>query len=334
MKRQSFVVLNVIICLMLGVIGCSHRTLEVTPEMTQHVNIQAQPPIEVFEYDRTPIPIRMKFQEETDKYSIYLVKFDVKDFPELKNRYARVFYFVQKKRRENSPCLIVLPPTGGGMDIPKRFAEYFAEQGFTTLAFYRRERFFNPEKTLEYNEHLFRQSVIDVRRAIDFLYTQPEVDTNKLGIMGASLGGIISSLATAADSRIKATAMLISGGNLPKILDRSNYSRIARFRDGLIRQYNISRSEISEFTEPYLKPIDPITYAKRIDPSKMLMINGYLDTIIPLSAARDTWVAFGKPEWRILLVSHYSSMLMVRYAQEKIFQHYQKVLDIPAAEDE
>jgi len=332
MGKRSVLVLILFTLIFFSAVGCSHSTFDGELDISQTPPASGAQEIAVFDYDRSPIRIKMQFEEETEKYSVYLVKFDIKDFPELKNRYARAFYFVQKDRGKKSPCMLVLPPTGGPMELPKKFAAFYAEQGFTTLAFYRRERFFNPDRDMEYNVHLIRQSVIDVRRAIDFLQTQPEVDINKLGLMGTSLGGIIGALATEADGRIKATALLVSAGNLPKILDTSWYSRVRKFRDGIIKRYNIDRDDIVEWSRPYLEPIDPITHAKRIDPARVLMINGNLDSIIHLSAARDTWEAFGKPEWRILPVSHYSSMLLINYAKKKTLQHFQRVLDLPPAE--
>jgi len=284
--------------------------------------------IDLFNYDRARIVTTMIFKEETEKYSMYLVKFEIKDFPELQSRNAKSYYFVQKKAKK-APCVIVLPPTGGGMELVKMFAEFFAQHGFTTIGFYRREMFFNPNKDIEYNKRLFRQSVIDVRRAIDFLQAQPGVDPDKIAIMGASLGGIVSALATEADKRLQATVMMIASGDLPMILDRSNYSRVYRYRQSLLQRYHITREEVYRFGCQNLNDVDPLTYAARIDPRRLLMINGALDTIIPLAAARETWEAFGKPDWRILPVSHYSSMLMVDYAQRRSLEHFRKVMNLP-----
>jgi cephalosporin-C deacetylase-like acetyl esterase len=212
------------------------------------------------------------------------------------------------------------------MELVEAFAKFFAERGYTTIGFYRREMYFDPREDIEYNKHLFQQSVIDVRRAIDFLQQQPGVDADRIAIMGASLGGIIGALATEADPRLKATVMMISAGDLPMILDRSNYSRVYRFRQSIIKRYHLQREDVYKFGCANLREVDPLTYASRIDPRRLLMINGSIDTIIPLAAAHETWEAFGRPEWRILPVSHYSSMLMIDYAQRVSLSHFRKVM--------
>jgi len=309
--------------------ACTHRPYD------GKLNLETPPPtsgaeeIAVFKYDHAPVNISLKFEEDTDKFAIYLVKFDVKDFPELKNRYARAYYFVQKKKNVKAPCMIVLPPTGGGMELTKDFATFYAENGFTTLSFYRREMFFNPDQDMEYNTRLIQQSVIDVQRGLDFLQTQPEVDIDKVGLMGVSLGGIIGALATEADGRIKASSFLISSGNLPKILETSGYSRVRKFRSGMMERYHKKTvEELIEFLRPQLAPVDPITYAKRLDPARVLMINGNMDNIIALEAARDTWEAFGHPEWRTLPCGHYSAFLLVKYAKKVTMEHFKKVLNL------
>ena len=63
-----------------------------------------------------------------------------------------------------------------------------------------------------------RQGVLDVRRAATWLADRPEVDPEKLGVTGISLGGIVSSLAAAIDPRINRGAFMLAGGNLGEIL--------------------------------------------------------------------------------------------------------------------
>jgi len=47
------------------------------------------------------------------------------------------------------------------------------------------------------------ESVIDYRRAIDYLETRPEIDMDRIGLIGYSLGGIMTYALTAAEPRIK-----------------------------------------------------------------------------------------------------------------------------------
>jgi cephalosporin-C deacetylase-like acetyl esterase len=197
------------------------------------------------------------------------------------------------------------------------------------MAFYRRDGYFNPRESIEYNVDLMRQAVIDVRRAMDFLRTRPEADPHKIAVMGVSLGGIIAALVTEADGRIQATGMLVSSGNLPKILETSHYSRVVRFRNAMTQRYGLAnRAELQQFERAYMQAVDPLTYAERVEPARLLMINGWPDGIVNIQAAADTWNAFGRPEWRCLPVGHYSSFALVALAKTWTLAHFRRVLGL------
>ena len=53
-------------------------------------------------------------------------------------------------------------------------------------------------------QELFVGSVIDYRRALDYLATRPEVDTTRIGALGLSMGGMMSFALASLDSRVKA----------------------------------------------------------------------------------------------------------------------------------
>lgn len=54
------------------------------------------------------------------------------------------------------------------------------------------------------------QTILDYRRAMDYLETRKEIDANRIGLIGYSLGGSMSFVLTGVDSRIKATVSCVS----------------------------------------------------------------------------------------------------------------------------
>ena len=52
---------------------------------------------------------------------------------------------------------------------------------------------------------MFIQTVIDYRRAIDYLYTRTEIDTTRIGMLGLSMGGSITFTLSSFDPRIKSS---------------------------------------------------------------------------------------------------------------------------------
>ena len=60
--------------------------------------------------------------------------------------------------------------------------------------------------TLEYPiaaRNMMMQTAIEYRRAIDYLSTRTEIDTTRIGMLGLSMGGLITFQLTSLDSRIK-----------------------------------------------------------------------------------------------------------------------------------
>lgn len=55
------------------------------------------------------------------------------------------------------------------------------------------------------------QAVTDQRRGIDYLFTRAEVDTNKIGILGGSMGGILGVLVSGLDTRLATAVFTVSG---------------------------------------------------------------------------------------------------------------------------
>jgi len=51
-------------------------------------------------------------------------------------------------------------------------------------------------------------NIWDIKRCVDYLSTRPEVDTNRIGMMGLSQGGTMTTFATAAEPRIKAADII------------------------------------------------------------------------------------------------------------------------------
>jgi cephalosporin-C deacetylase-like acetyl esterase len=78
------------------------------------------------------------------------------------------------------------------------------------------EQIWDPDKPAARNRDALIQTVIDLRRSVDFLLSRPEVDGKRLGFSGGSYGALTGGVLAGVETRIKAYA-LMSG--LPSILE-------------------------------------------------------------------------------------------------------------------
>jgi dienelactone hydrolase len=195
-------------------------------------------------------------------------------------------------------AVIVLHILGGDFDLSRLFARQLAQSGvaalFVKLPYYGPRR---PEgaKARMVSEDPretvagMRQAILDIRRGVAWLADQPEVDAQRLGVFGISLGGITGALALAIEPRLERGCFMLAGGDVAKVA--WDDAKLARLRDHWLSQGG-SKEEFFELW----KSIDPVTYAQRARGKKMLMLNAKHDEVIPPACTESLWRALGEPE--------------------------------------
>jgi dienelactone hydrolase len=78
--------------------------------------------------------------------------------------------------------------------------------------------------TIRYKD-LLTQSVIDYRRAIDYLGTRHEIDTSRIGMLGYSMGGQMTFLLAASDPRIKTIVACVVPVTKGSMVEASTFVR-------------------------------------------------------------------------------------------------------------
>lgn len=158
------------------------------------------------------------------------------------------------------------------------------------------------------------QSVIDVRKSIDFL----EKENKKIGILGISLGATISALVQAVDSRIRSGIYIVGGADIANMLWDS--------RDFIARIYKrklfgcVSR----HFLVSKWKDIEPLTYVKPA--SGILMINARYDTSVKPQYTLKLWEALGRPEIHWLRCAHFF-VTHLFFIKTLILKHFRRYLN-------
>jgi dienelactone hydrolase len=141
----------------------------------------------------------------------------------------------------------------------------------------------------------FIDMVIDVRRLVDWAETRPEVDTRRIALIGFSMSAIVGSIALANEPRISAGVLVVGGADLHEVLAACN-GRIRRTRERLLERFEWSIDDFKAALEAPLAAINPVRFAGRPDPDRVLVIEAAQDTCIPASARERFWYAMGRPE--------------------------------------
>ena len=122
---------------------------------------------------------------------------------------------------------------------------------------------------------IITQTVFDLRRAVDFINTREELDPDRIGYFGISLGGVIGTIFCSVEERVKVPVIILAGGSLNLMF---------------------GMDALSSDTKDYLSIIDPIHYVAKISPRPLLMINAENDDVVPPITSKLLFKAAKKPK--------------------------------------
>lgn len=207
------------------------------------------------------------------------------------------------------PGVIVLHILGGDFELSRLCCRSLAWHGVGAL--FVKMPYYGPRRPtegkvrmvsedLELTVASFRQAVLDIRRATAWLAAREEIDSERLGITGISLGGIVSALAAESEPRLRRACLVLAGGNLAQIILESEET-------AEIRQQWQQRDFDPQIVLEQLKQVDPLTYADNLKSRRVLMFNARHDTVVPPAATDALWKAIGQPEIHWWNANHYTA---------------------------
>ncbi len=122
------------------------------------------------------------------------------------------------------------------------------------------------------------QTAIDLMRGVDYLASRNDIDMERIGFAGFSMGGAIGTLFCAHEERVKAIVLAITGGG---------FKRLASEAEG---------DRPGEWSRDAYKIVDPALYVSGISPRPILMINAAHDEIVPKAATEALYEAAREPK--------------------------------------
>jgi cephalosporin-C deacetylase-like acetyl esterase len=154
---------------------------------------------------------------------------------------------------------------------------------------------------------------MDGRKVLDWLQDQPDVDPERIGELGLSLGGIKAALVAAVDHRVKAVVMGLAGGTIADIAVSSHERGLKRYIDRW-QQVGVSRERIYQELLAAVQT-DPVKLACYLDASRCLLFLAIFDQSVPTKCGNRLRQAIGGPMTIYLPTGHYSAVLFLPYAQ-------------------
>jgi pimeloyl-ACP methyl ester carboxylesterase len=271
-----------------------------------------------YDYSRGGPDVTLALRKANSKWSRSSVKF-ASAAPAARDESSIVEgeYF-RPLRASNAPLAIILHGLGDHTVFPcKLLARSLVSRGIACLLLYtvfhssrmpESMKIRMPVLTCEEWFEGYRTSVIEIRQAVDWAITRPEINPEQIAVVGMSLGGFAAAIAMAVEERLRAGVFITMGGDA---IITGWESKADTFRKG----YNCSEEECRKVHAQYprylarvieeglenVAPLkqcflsDTLTYGHRLKDRPVLMINARWDKYIPREAAVRFWQECGRP---------------------------------------
>jgi len=163
-----------------------------------------------YNYKSGKIKAKLQLKETNSGWLRYAVDFPTA-YPVYENKIAVVEYF-QPRNVKKAPLAIVIHGWGDRSAIPCHLlARTLVKKGYAVFILYlvfhtsrMPETMVNhmPYPNAEDWFEGYRASVIEVRQIVDWASSRPELDTDRIAVLGISLGGFVSEIAMGLDKHI------------------------------------------------------------------------------------------------------------------------------------
>jgi cephalosporin-C deacetylase-like acetyl esterase len=216
--------------------------------------------------------------------------------------------YYRPHREDRVPGVVVLHILGGDFELSRMFCHALAHRGVAALLL--KMPYYGPrrppgvarrmiDKDPQLTVAAMTQAVLDIRRATAWLGSREEIDADRLGLFGISLGGITGALVAGVEPRLKHVCLLLAGGEMGRIAWESSEVKE-------IRQHWLKQGKTREDFLQAMQQIDPVKYGANVRGRRVLMLNAKEDEVIPKSCTLALWESFGKPEIVWYSGGHYS----------------------------
>lgn len=239
-----------------------------------------------YAYDRSlPLRAKLKPLDSNGRRVRYHLTYD-----SVHDQRVTAILALPKRFSAPYPAVILMHGAGGNKEVEYiRFAsEALTGQGIATISLdaqYRGERERPGRKgDLQPDSYLMRdawiQTVIDLRRAVDYLESRPDIAKTKIGYLGFSMGGMLGSVLGGVEPRIAAFCLAVPGGDIVSLV--KNIDRYPLLKE---RWPVKVTPEVMRKVEEISSIIDPIYFVGRILPRPLLIIVANRDEVIPATSS-------------------------------------------------
>lgn len=297
-----------------------------------------------FEYSPKPLIVEHSIEGEIDDYVVHHMRFPSSGENGQDGNLVSGYYY-QSKLPGKKPIIVILPIWGTHTYPSEKMTRGIHRRSngdmhvlmlsgrnhlidWPTLQNSSDEADFL--KTADRMGERVRTTVVDLRRTVDWLESRGEVDSGRIAVVGFSLGAVLGAMLITNEPRIN-TAALVMGGANPGVIFAHCNGRLQDVREAILERFSWSLDRYQDVLARAFDAGDPVHFAGRVDPSRILMIDAHRDDCMPRSARDNLWSALGGPERISFKYSHKRSFLSMtplgfNFMDRKIYEFLDRSL--------
>ena len=303
--------------------GCA--TLPILPDTKPRTPLPAEL-AHYYDYSRQPLEAHVESTQVGDGYQIQ--RLSLGPPTSSGSRPIRIDWY-KPSRAGRLPAVVLSPILAGNDLYVREFARFFAARGLHAAIVYRPKEVFSADRDLKDVETHFRESVVEIRQAIDWLEKEDSVNAERIGSYGISLGAILTTIVAAVEPRVRVNVFGLPAGHIADIIMTSRDKAIRKRRTAYLKQRGWSQEEAVQQLRAVMIS-EPMQFASHIDPGRGLVIAALFDRVLGFQRSMELWRAMGKPQLILLPTGHYTAYLATPYLKMATYSFLRRGLSAPA----
>ncbi len=197
----------------------------------------------------------------------------------------------------NFPVVFILPPLGGANQLDSAMAKTLCKSNVAAVILTTNLTGLDSPTLVPVtdHDHTHRRVASAIKGGMQALKNMPEINIEKVGLFGASLGGILGSVAYGVMPEISAGTFLVNGGDVPDILAHSDQDVVVKLKRQRMAEKGIKTDEeYEQFLNDHLE-LDPLHFVKYIDRDSTKLYLSRKDKSVPSVDQLAFYEAIGSP---------------------------------------
>lgn len=198
---------------------------------------------------------------------------------------------------QKAPVVFMLPPLNGMNQLDQNMAIVLCKQNIAAIVIRTNLTGLGTDELMPVSDHdhTLRRTVSAIKGGLLAIQKLSEINTEKVGLFGVSLGGILGSVAYGVMPEISAATLIVNGGDVPHIMAYSDQGTIVKIRTARMKEQGMATFEEYEHYLRQNLELDPLHFSKLIDADSTKMFLSKADLSVPSEKQLEYYRSIGSP---------------------------------------